>query len=115
MSEHSQVVAFVIPGDPGARGTQNGFVRRSEIIAQGRPLPKRDIVDTYFHASRAARLSTATETPLPTTWGNGNSREQGLYGSLPEIIIGLHGNYLGYRGLLHGHFKCGFVPCSLCF
>ena len=48
-------------------GTENVFVRRREIVAQGERLPKRDIVDTYFHASGAARQSTATQTPLPTT------------------------------------------------
>ncbi|TFK83720.1 hypothetical protein K466DRAFT_567663, partial [Polyporus arcularius HHB13444] len=39
-----------------------------EFIAQGRPLPKRDIVDTCFHASRAAGPCTATRTALPTVW-----------------------------------------------
>ena len=88
VSEHSQVVAGIIPGGLGSRGSGNDFVRRLEIIAQGRPLPKRDIVDTYFHASCAARQCTATGSLLPTTWGNGNSRKQG-----PRVTGG--NTYLG--------------------
>ena len=36
-------------------------------IAQGGALPKCDIVDTTFHASRAPGLGTATQSALPTS------------------------------------------------
>ena len=36
-------------------------------IAQGEPLPKRDIVDTKTHASCAARLNKDKQSPFPTT------------------------------------------------
>ncbi|RDX40559.1 hypothetical protein OH76DRAFT_1420455 [Lentinus brumalis] len=52
---------------PCAPPSLRGGVRH-EFIAQGRPLPKRDIVDTCFHASRAAGPCTATRTALPTVW-----------------------------------------------
>ena len=38
-------------------------------FAQGSALPKRDIVDTTFHASAAARPSATFGSALPTTWG----------------------------------------------
>ena len=38
-------------------------------FAQGGRLPKRDIVDTTFHASCAARHNMRKQGALPTTWG----------------------------------------------
>lgn len=40
-----------------------------ENIAQGGPLPKRDIVDTYTHASCAIGPNITKQTYFPTTWG----------------------------------------------
>ena len=37
-------------------------------IVQGEPLPKRDIVDTTFHASCVPGPRVLLETVLPTTW-----------------------------------------------
>ena len=45
------------------------FVRSPEMLAQGRALPKRDIVDTCFHASPAAGHGASAQTPFPTLWG----------------------------------------------
>ena len=45
--------------------------------ARGEPLPKRDIVDTSFHASCAEGQGTATGTNLPTTWEKGTEQKQG--------------------------------------
>ena len=67
LSELSHTVVEGVQGPGGGGWSENVFVRRREIVAQGERLPKRDIVDTYFHASGAARQSTATQTPLPTT------------------------------------------------
>ena len=39
---------------------------QGEIIAQGEPLPKCDIVDTTFHASAATRQIGAQKGALPT-------------------------------------------------
>ena len=47
--------------------------------ARGEPLPKRDIVDTSFHASCAEGQGTATRTNLPTTWEKGTEQKQGAY------------------------------------
>ena len=40
---------------------------QGEIIAQGGPLPKCDIVDTTFHALAATRQIGARQGVLPTT------------------------------------------------
>ena len=41
---------------------------QARIIAQGSALPKRDIVDTTFHASCVPGPRVLLETVLPTTW-----------------------------------------------
>ena len=41
---------------------------QEKIIAQGVGLPKRDIVDTIFHASRKTGQISAIESALPTMW-----------------------------------------------
>ena len=69
-------------------GTENVFVRRREIVAQGERLPKRDIVDTSFHASCAEGQGTATRTNLPTTWEKGTEQKQGAY--RVRYQLGLH-------------------------
>ena len=56
--------------------------------AQGEPLPKRDIVDTSFHASCAEGQGTATGTNLPTTWEKGTEQKQGAY--RVRYQLGLH-------------------------
>ena len=38
-------------------------------FAQGEALPKRDIVDTTFHASCATRQNRHKQAAFPTTWG----------------------------------------------
>ena len=40
---------------------------QARIIAQGSALPKRDIVDTTFHASGAERHNRTKQAVLPTT------------------------------------------------
>ena len=40
-----------------------------KIIRQGGPLPKRDIVDTTFHASCQTCQKSAEQAALPTPWG----------------------------------------------
>ena len=58
-----------------ARGCKGGAPARepkcaqARNFAQGSALPKRDIVDTTFHASAAARPSATSRSALPTTWG----------------------------------------------
>ena len=58
-----------------ARGCNGGAPARepkcaqARNFAQGSALPKRDIVDTTFHASAAARPSATFGSALPTTWG----------------------------------------------
>ena len=45
------------------------FEKCEENVAQGRPLPKRDIVDSKTHASSATRPNMTKQTGFPTTWG----------------------------------------------
>ena len=49
------------------------FHYNCEIIAQGEALPKRDIVDTYTHASCARGQNRTKQTGFPTTWGKAES------------------------------------------
>ena len=52
------------------------FRKNREIIAQGGPQPKRDIVDTKTHATCARGQNTNKQKGFPTTWGRtGNSVE----------------------------------------
>lgn len=51
----------------GLRG-DFGFCAQARIIAQGGRPPKRDIVDTTFHASCADGQISAKGSALPTLW-----------------------------------------------
>ena len=66
-------------------------------FAQGERLPKRDIVDTSFHASCAEGQGTATRTNLPTTWEKGTEQKQGAY--RVRYQLGLHCAGLLWMGI----------------
>ncbi len=58
-------------------------------LAQGEPLPKREIVDTTFHASCAPRLGKHSETVLPTLWEWDRVRSRGSCETIIDCFCGL--------------------------
>ena len=61
-------------------------------IAQGGALPKCDIVDTTFHASRAPGPCTATQSARPT-----------LRGKSRKVTFKLNGEWNGASPVLHNN------------
>ena len=49
---------------------------------QGEALPKRDIVDTTFHASCRTCHNMYKQTVLPTTWGKDRAGNKGSGGTI---------------------------------
>ena len=65
----------------GGKETKCQKCAQRRNFAQGEALPKRDIVDTTFHALCATRHSHSLQHILPTVWG-GTRKSQGLFGLL---------------------------------
>lgn len=60
-------------------------------FAQGSALPKRDIVDTTFHASAKARPSATSRSALPTMWER-DRRLKSLIGCKHVPLVGVRGH-----------------------
>ena len=72
-------------GVPGWRAKMRKCAQ-GRNFAQGEALPKRDIVDTSFHASCAGGQLMTKQSVLPTSWGR-EQRARGAYWS--AVSVGL--------------------------
>lgn len=75
------------------------FCVQGRIIVQGGPLPKRDIVDTTFHASCVRCHNRYKQISLPTSWGRNRA------GAGTSVWVG---DQLGYK---HFWVTVGFIIC----
>ena len=69
-------------------GSISFFEKIRKNIAQGGPLPKRDIVDTKTHASCAIGPNMSKQTGFPTTWGKAErAKVKGLVKHEIQVIV----------------------------